>query len=281
MENQKKYRAWCFTINNYRTTDIESVKSLEEKCVFLICGKEIGDKKKTKHLQGYVYFKNPVLRSGLSKILKRARLVPARGSAEQNKTYCSKEGDLLCEFGSLPVQGKRTDLLEIKNEILNGKKVDDITLENPSLYHQYGRTLSKIEDLAMRKKYRTEMTQCDWIYGKTNVGKSHEAFKDFNPETHYVWKNDNGWQDGYTQQETVIINDFRGEIPYNELLQLIDKWPHYLKRRNREPMPFISKKIIITSSLPPEKVYRHRDDEDKIEQLLRRIHVIKMEQKWS
>ena len=143
-------------------------------------------------------------------------------------------------------------------------------------YHQYGRTLNKIEDLAMRNKYRSEMTKGIWYWGETGVGKSHKAFEGFNPKTHYVLPNDNGWWDAYTQQDTIIINDFRGEIRYNELLNLVDKWPFNVKRRNREPIPFISKTVIITSSLKPEDVYHNRNDEDKIEQLLRRFEVIKV-----
>ena len=61
-----------------------------------------------------------------------------------------------------------------------------------------------------------------------------------------MWKDDNDWQDGYTGQETVIINDFRGGIKYAVLLQLIDKWPAFVSRRGREPAPFLAKHVIIT-----------------------------------
>lgn len=155
--------------------------------------------------------------------------------------------------------------------------VDQIAEEYPMLFHQYGRTLSKLEDIALRKRSRQWMTQGIWYWGPTGVGKSHQAFKDFDPSTHYVWKNDKGWQDGYTGQETVIINDFRGELPYNELLQLVDKWPHTLSRRGREPVPFLAKTVIITSSLPPEDCYRRRAAEDSIEQLNRRFIVKEMD----
>ena len=123
------------------------------------------------------------------------------------------------------------------------------------------------------------MTKGIWYYGETGVGKSHLAFKDFTPETHYVHSEDNGWWDNYKQQPTVIINEFRGEIKYKELLELLDKWPHSVKRRNRCPLPFVSKLIIITSSLPPQEVYKNLNEKDKIAQLLRRLKVIKLENK--
>ena len=37
-----------------------------------------------------------------------------------------------------------------------------------------------------------------------------------------------------------------------------------------------AKHIIITSSLPPEKVYWRRDNEDYLEQLFRRIKIIEV-----
>ena len=107
--------------------------------------------------------------------------------------------------------------------------------------------------------------------------KVHIALHDFHPETHYIWKlNDNGWQDGYTQQPIVVMNDFRGEVKYNDLLQIIDKWPYSVPRRGREPIPFLSTKVIITSSLKPDQVYNRRDAEDSIQQLLRRIKIIEI-----
>jgi len=120
------------------------------------------------------------------------------------------------------------------------------------------------------------MTKGIWIYGPTGRGKSHEAFQGFSPSTHYLYTDDGGWWDGYVGQETVIINDFRGKIPYDYMLQLIDKWPFNVRRRNREPFPFTSKRVIITSSLSPEDVYHNREENDKIEQLLRRLEVRRM-----
>lgn len=118
------------------------------------------------------------------------------------------------------------------------------------------------------------MTTCTWYYGSTGTGKSERAFKDFHPDKHYVLPKDKGWWDGYRQQNTVIINDFRGHIPYDELLQMIDRYPFDVSRRGRQPLPFTSSHVIITSSLSPEEVYHNRMENDSIEQLLRRIKVV-------
>ena len=59
------------------------------------------------------------------------------------------------------------------------------------------------------------------------------------------------------------------------MLTLVDKWPHQVRRRHRSPVNFISKKVIITSSLPPEKIYKNIEENDSLEQLYRRFKVYK------
>ena len=233
------------------------------------------------HLDGYYEYptqrKVSTERNKFTKMFRKGfgDLQHAKGSAGENDDYSEKEGGRRETAGKPGKgQGTRNDLERKKDQIMAGEiTVDEITIEEPEQYHQYGRTLHRIEDLALRKKFRTEMTQGEWYWGPTGVGKSHIAFEGYTPETHYIWKNDNGWQDGYSGQETVIINDFRGEIKYNELLQMVDKWPYHVPRRCREPAPFLAKKVIITSSLEPAQVYHHRVEEDKIDQLLRRFKI--------
>lgn len=262
-------RNWCFTLNNYTDAEYETIINLS--CKYVIVGKEVGEKG-TPHLQGYIEFNAGKRLTTMKKLIPRAHFEIRRGTAEQAATYCKKDGNYT-ERGTISQQGKRTDLNAIKEEIMNGKKVDDLLLENPELYHQYGRTLERIEELRHLKEYRTEMTKGTWLWGATGVGKTHRALEGFHPDTHYIYPNDNGWWDGYRGQETVVFNDFRGEIPYALMLQLVDKYPMTVKRRGRPPMPFVSKHVIVTSALPPEDVYHNVSARDSIEQLLRRFTV--------
>lgn len=275
-----KSRNWCFTWNNYPAifnADVitqQNVEAIFGKFKYICIGREVGASG-TPHIQGYVDWINARPLGGLTRINSSIHWEMRRGTWNQAVSYCKKDNNF-SEYGTPNEQGARKDLKQLRDEIAAGLRVDDVLMEDPMVYHQYGRTLNKIEDLTMRKKYRTEMTQGIWYWGRTGVGKSHTALQGFTPETHYIWPNDKGWWDGYVQQPVVVINDFRGEIPYNEMLQLIDKWPLSLRRRNREPIPFMSSLVIITSSLPPEEVYHRRAEEDLIQQLLRRITVIEL-----
>lgn len=284
-----KSRLWCFT--NY---DLEfDYQSYFDKCNvrYILYGLETCPSTDRLHHQGFVYFKSPRASiKTVAKELNNCHVEQCQGSIESNIKYCSKD-DNITEFGVRPTQGCRTDLNKIKDDILNGTKVEDLLLENPAIYHQYGRTLNKLEDIALRKKFRQWMTKGIWLWGPTGVGKSHLAFHNFHPDTHYVLPNDGGWWDGYTGQEVVIINEFRaGTMLFSELLDLVDKWPKTVRRRNREPVPFLAKKVIITSPERPEDVYYNLSQYDKLDQLFRRFDVIHisdsndssiLEQKWS
>lgn len=270
VKKSKKVREWSMTLWDKPVYD-------EKQMRYFISGKEECPETKRIHYQTYIYFYNAKSFDEVRKYFNKRNIhiEITKGEPKENIAYCSKDEDYE-EFGEMPNQGKRTDLNDLADEISKGKKVDDIALENPIIFHQYGRTLNKLEDLALRKKWRTFMTEGVWIYGGTGTGKSHMAYENFHPDTHYNLVKDNGWWDGYTQQETVIINEYRGWIPYDELLTMVDKWSYSVRRRGKEPMPFMSKKVIITSSLPPEEVYHNRADNDSIEQLLRRFTIINL-----
>lgn len=266
---------------DFSLTVKDTIEKLVEKgrpkILYSIIGDEIAPTTGKRHYQWYIRFENLVKKKNVIKYLKGIHVQKYNGGDFNNKTYSSKD-KVIFEYGTPAKQGERTDLNLVKDQILAGTKVDDLTLENPNLFHQYGRTLCKLEDIAMRKKFRTEMTKGFWYYGETGAGKSHKAFENFTPDTHYVLNlNDNGWWEGYAQQETVILNEFRGQIPYSELLDLCDKYPKSVKRRNREPMPFTSKRIIVTSSLHPKDVYHNISRDDKMNQLERRFEITKIE----
>lgn len=279
-----KTRLWCFTNFDLEFDYNEYMKNTT--ATYLYFGTEVCPKTKKQHHQGYVYFSGA--RGSMKQVAKQlgcCHVEPCAGNIDQNTDYCSKDGEIT-EFGKRPKQGQRIDLEDVKDDIMKGKSVDDICVENPSVYHQYGRTLNKLEDIALRKKYRTEMTSCKWIWGPTGTGKSHMAFDGFNPETHFVYPYDKDWWDGYKGQPIVIFNEFRGaeHISFGRLLNLIDKYPIVVSRRGREPVPFLAKEIIITSSLHPSVAYQdlsmYGKNED-IKQLYRRIQMVHLEQKWS
>lgn len=270
---------WVFTWNNYTDEDIELLKTCNYK--YIIIAKETAPTTGTKHLQGYIQFIQKIRLSAIKKLFgKKAAWYMAKGTPKQQLTYCSKDDKTPFVDGKPVIQGQRTDLQCLKEQIMEGKKtVNDITLEYPDYYHQYGRTLEKLEDIYHATKKRTEVTKGKWIFGPTGVGKSHSVWSNNKHSEVYKYKDDNGWWDKYKHQRVCFMDEFRGSIPYGEMLELADKWPTEVRRRGREPIPFTSKEVIVCSALPPWEAYKNLGKTDRIDQLLRRFEVWHMPEK--
>nr|UOF80964.1 rep protein [Cressdnaviricota sp.] len=98
MDNAKRSRGWCFTLNNYSEEEYKNIKIALHSYTpeFWIIGKEIGTEKKTIHLQGYIYWKNTKTFNVMKNMIPRAHLEIAKGNKKQNYEYCSKENNFEC-----------------------------------------------------------------------------------------------------------------------------------------------------------------------------------------
>jgi len=89
---------WCFTLNNYSLEDygcLEVLMKNEKICKYYIMGKEIGKEKSIPHLQGYISFVKPTRPLELRNLPKTIHWEKAKGTAEDNLKYCSKDGDFI------------------------------------------------------------------------------------------------------------------------------------------------------------------------------------------
>lgn len=270
----KPAKTWEITLNNPNEEDKLWLQNIEyNKCVIY---EEIAPNTGTIHWQGQITFKRAYRLNALKKMHNKIHWEITKANADAN--YARKiDSKKIIDIDNTN-QGKRTDLKKLNDEIKSGRTVRDIRQENPMIYHQYGRTLEKLEDDSYEKGKRYFKTKCIWIYGETGTGKSLYAWnvllKDMDV---YNWTDDKGWWDNYKGQEGVIFDDFRGEIPYNLLLKLSDRYPVEISRRGKAPLNFNSKLIVITSSLHPKDVYiEQKFQKDKIDQLIRRIDIIEM-----
>jgi len=143
-----KTRRYCFTINNYSVLPTFD----ETKLCYLVFGKEIAPTTATPHLQGYLELKTPQRISYLHKIpgFESAHFLPARGTAQQNRDYCTKGGDYN-EFGNPgPGSGARTDLSHCRDilaENPNTHGLKRILLEHPGDFIRYHSGLEKAAKL--------------------------------------------------------------------------------------------------------------------------------------
>jgi len=220
---------WCFTINNPDETSVNELNDLTNECSYLIYQRERGENN-TPHLQGYVMLRDRHTRQWLSNKLKRAFLTVARGNPRQNKEYCTKQEGRLeepVEFGNCPqaAQGRRSDLQAVVETIQAGKNLKEIAEDHPVAFIKQSKGIMNYYNITMEP--RNSKTQVVILHGVTGAGKSHLA--NLFPNTYVVPEATSAqWYNGYDPRmhETVILDDFYGNIKFHTMLKLMDKYEY-------------------------------------------------------
>lgn len=264
----KRYRGWCYTLNNYTQSDIQRAHDINNISVYGVFGFEVGSGGNP-HLQGYSYFKNPKCLRQVVALLPGAHFEQQKGTFKQAIDYCKKDGDYH-ENGRQPSdpfdKGRRG--VEFWDEQLALAKEGRIEEMDSKLQLTIGVQLERIAI-----KYRAPPSCIDsldnhWYWGEPGSGKSRKAFTD-HPQ-HYR-KACNKWWDGYNGQEVVIIEDF--ELDHHVLLHHLKIWcDHYpfLGEIKNGTIFIRPRTIIVTSNYSPVKIW---PDDEKCGPILRRFRM--------
>lgn len=258
-------RAYCFTINNYTEDDVCQVKALAEIASYVVVGKEVGENS-TPHLQGYVYFKEAKTFTSVKKKITRAHLELTKGSPEDNRRYCTKDGDVLLEHGVPPRQGNRNDIQQVVEGLKDG--------DNMRAVIEKAKSVQSIKVAEVWLKYnevkRDWKPEVRWYYGKTGTGKTRTA-REWLGEDIYTCLDTIKWMEGYDQHENVLIDDMRKDFAkFHQLLKLLDRYDYKVETKGGSRQ-FLARKIAITAPMRPEHMFQTRED---VQQLLRRIDEI-------
>jgi len=272
-----KSRAWCFTAN-YPDNVVPAIELTIGGSAYHCYQQEIAPTTGKRHHQGYVYFTNAVRDETVRERIHvatgvHAHCIRANGSAQSNKTYCSKPESAVPgtfrEHGTMPKQGKRSDLDSIAEAIMEGSSMAEIAIAFPSDFIRYQRGLQELErvHLCKDRDHSTPNTVL-WWYGPTGSGKSKTAFEMY-PDA-YVKMGNGKWWDGYRGETVVLIDDYRpGFCLFSELLRILDRYPMRVEAKGTS-MPLSAKTFIITTTSRPEVLWAQRIEED-LNQLIRRI----------
>lgn len=252
---------YLFTLNNYKNTDITLIESLyPSKVSYLIYGKEIASTG-TPHLQGFVTLNKKTTRSGVSNMFFpcKPHVESANGSVEDNRTYCSKDGDFR-EFGVVAKPGRRCDINAVREIVKAGGTFSDV-MESCNSYQ----ALKFAEIYIKNQPYeRTNAPTVIWLWGSTGTGKSRLAHKLSSDP--YVHSGTTFWN-GYDGQTDVIFDDFDLEMfGYRNLLRILDRYK-YMVNVKGSYVPFRAKQIIITCEFPPASLWNG----NTFDQVMRRL----------
>lgn len=290
--NRVKAFRWSWTLNNptqvemdflTKMTTLSTTELQETDIVYMIAGKEKGSQG-TFHLQGYTEFSSQMRIPQVKRILGTQRLHLEKSIADQaaNREYCAKEGDLLLELGTpKPKRGSKGGkarasqlderLHSLKDLIDEGGNIESCWDHDFSAMVRYGRG---IYDYAILKGRDREPPKVTVITGAAGTGKTRFVYDN----ARIFFDNDiwsypgQGWFDGYQGQQVALFDDFRGDVPFDLMLKVLDRYPI------RVPVKggfrnWVPRSIFITSNAPwsewyPSAVGHHRDA------LRRRINIL-------
>lgn len=210
------------------------------------------------HHQGYVEFSEQKRFSWVQKHcegLETAHLEERKGTQDDAVKYCTKEDtrvDGPYEFGERKIQGKRNDLVQIRDKIRSGVPERQIADEHFGSWARYRRSFIEYRRLHNLEVVRDWPMELVLLIGDSGTGKSWKARHDY-PGAY--WKIPGKWWDGYSGQETVVVDEMYGHrFAFSDLLQLMDRYPFQVETKGAV-IQFVSLRIVFTSNEEPEKWY--------------------------
>nr|QTZ83216.1 MAG: replication-associated protein [Aegithalos caudatus CRESS-DNA-virus sp.] len=186
---------WCFTSYVLEPEPVFDPSIAE----YLIYGRETCPSTNRSHLQGYIYFKERKRLPFLKTWLPTAHFEGAKGSPEQNKIYCSKDGDFT-EHGGLPRVKSGGSAFKAVLEQAQEGNIAAIKEQYPGIYIRYKTNIES----SVRFRAEELNGSCGvWICGPPRCGKDASVRR---LQDVYV-KSLNKWWDGYRNQKYVLISD--------------------------------------------------------------------------
>jgi len=269
-------RNYCFTLFDDSALALEQMLELEgEHAKYVIVGKETCPTNGRFHLQGYVHFHHAKSLQSVKKINPVAHWEVCKGTPDENREYCMKEGDW-CERGTPPLspaakgEGEKARWTDIIRLARHGD-FESVADKYPDVY---ANQLKKLEYIHKKRKLDIQTLEGDmehlWIVGKTGSGKSRYA-REQNPGA-YIKDPQSIWWDDYDHEHVVIIDDFdKFQVKQGgDMKRWLDRYP--FQAQIKGGMALIRPtKIIVTSQYHPNEIW---DDEKTVDAIMRRVKIL-------
>lgn len=239
-----------------------------EDCKYCVGQLEEGNENHTKHIQSFVVFKNPKWFERVKVLFPTAHIEVAKGTNVQNRDYCSKSETKLYdafEFGVFAEERARTDLKTFF-ELLDAGATDlELRELSPTLYLK---EFSKINELRLTRKKEIYSKQkrdvvVTYVYGPPGSGKS--TYVDdltINDDVFRVDCFDKSAFTGYSGEDTLIIDEFKGQFNIQFMNRLLDCFP--LKLRGLcSLLPACYTKVYVISNFPYTDLYKSEQEENE------------------
>lgn len=272
-DNPKKL--WCFTCNNPAISATELLETLRDLCTYIVIGNEVGETG-TPHFQGYLELKvkkrfNTLKNAFPSTAVPHLEAKIANSTRFQAAEYCRKEGNFV-EHGTAPKaakshNGSSKNLELVLSRVGNGEKISKVASEHPATWARNYRAIDVYQSMQMEIPNWRDM-EVHLYYGKTGTGKTFSCFDKY-PD---LFKKPIGkglWFDGYEFEKTVLIDEFTGQYPLSDMLQIMDHYPVQVEKKGSH-VKLACNLVLLTTNRHPSKYYvneksgipwEHREEE--------------------
>lgn len=190
-QTQPRSTRWVYTINNPTPEEVLHCRGLVDDgtCLRVVFGLETGESG-TRHIQGCLVLPRRLRLNQLKQILPRAHLEVMRGTIDQAEQYCRKDGEYFTAGDPITLgkRGRRTDLDDVANSVLEGASIRDIAINHPSQYIKFYKGIKELHSIHNTTMESTEYTERrynrnhDWsktqiFTGPSNCGKTVYALQ--------------------------------------------------------------------------------------------------------
>ena len=277
MAENEQSRKWHVTFNNpekhgfTRATLLESLKLINYDYVCM-CD-EISDTG-TPHTHMYVYSKSPIRFGRMQNVFPSAHIEKALGTHQENKEYIMKSGkwaddkksetnlpETFLELGTMPpvrlsAEDKKQKLLEM---IKDGMTNDEIIEEDSSYIYQL-KKIDEIRQTLIAKEFSTKDRVLDvtFVTGETGLGKTRDIHAEHLGNMCRItdYRNDGRpYFDAYNCEDVLVFEEFAGQVPINEMLNYLDRYPLRLPARYQDKIACFTK-VYITSNMALHELYK-------------------------
>ncbi|KOA59063.1 hypothetical protein BAAM0499_07875 [Bifidobacterium animalis subsp. animalis MCC 0499] len=241
----KQSRDWMLTIPAGRHTEDDVAELLERICSGAVFQREKGEETDYEHFQCFLQIPSPMRWSTLKNHLAQSgfddvHIEVREHSVESCVNYCSKDDTRIGEtryIGKIRMQdqqGKRTDLSDLREKILNGASVEDVLLEDTeSKSARYVKWLSELAAARDKKKYGRQMRNVEvhYLWGAPGVGKTSYVYERYPIEDIYRVTDYQHPFDEYDRQPVLVLDEYDSQFDWEKLLCYLDRYPLMLPAR--------------------------------------------------
>ena len=267
--------------------DVVREVGISRHITYIVAQAELAPSTGRLHIQGYLECKerwtfHRVKREVFEDYMPGAQIAAARGSAAQNKEYCTKEesrvsgtepveiGDPQGDSGDTHPAGKALDRVFV--DIKAGDSME-------AIIDKYGFGMFVRHERALKSamctwgKRRSAMPKVVLLIGPSGSGKSRWVERTYPRRYRMTFGNggNSAWFDGYNGEDVIELSEFRGQLQLAFMLDLLDRYELKVQTKGGTTQ-CVSSTIVITSNEEPSEWYPAMENRDeKLKPLLRRI----------